>query len=137
MSMAPNVTFPTADKSRGLGDGLWRFRIPFQCGKTFGKLYTYVEAGYQIVFDQQTSDLFLYGYALQYQLTDKLMIGAEVAGNVPYDDSANYTMLANIGASYAFNKHWQLQASLGRTLREESRGGPKLLTQVFVQWNFW
>lgn len=136
ISMAPNVTFPTADKKKGLGDELWRFRLPLQFAKTFGKIYTYAEVGHQFVFDKETSDQFLYGYAIQYQLTDKLNIGAEINGNIPYDMSRTYTMIGNIGTSYTFNEHWQLQTSVGRTLREESNGGPKLLWQVFVQWNF-
>ncbi|MDE2026982.1 MAG: PepSY domain-containing protein [Candidatus Omnitrophica bacterium] len=136
MSMAPDVTFPTADKKYGLGDELWRFRIPFQFGKTFGKFYTYTEIGHQFVFDKATSDQFLYGYAIQYQLTNKLNIGVEINGNVPYKDSQNYTQIGNIGACYVFNDHWQVQASIGRTLRDEHLGGPRVLSQVFVQWNF-
>ena len=136
MSTAPDITFPTADKKYGLGDELWRFRIPFQFGKTFGRFYTYTEIGHQFVFDKATSDQFLYGYAIQYQLTNKLNIGVEINGNVPYEDSRNYTQIGNIGLSYVFNDHWQIQASIGRTLRDEHLGGPRVLSQVFIQSNF-
>ena len=136
ISMAPNVTFPTADKKYGLGDELWRTRIPFQLAKTFDKFYTYTEIGHQFVYGKETSDQFLYGYALQYQLTKKLNVGAEVNGNLSYEDSRNYSLLGNIGACYALNEHWQLQGSIGRTLRDEHLGGARILTQVFVQWNF-
>ena len=136
ISMAPDVTFPTADKKYGLGDEIWRFRIPFQFGKTFGKIYTYAEIGHQFVFDKASSDQFIYGYAIQYQLTSKLNVGAEINGNVPYEDSQNYTQIGNIGFSYAFNNHWQVQTSIGRTLRDEHLGGARILLQFFIQSNF-
>ena len=136
MSMAPDVTFPTANNKYGLGDEIWRFRIPFQFGKSFGKVYTYTEMGHQFVFDKASSDQFLYGYAIQYQLTSKLNVGAEINGNVPYEYSRNYTQIGNIGFCYAFNDHWQVQTSIGRTLRDEHLGGPRILSQVFIQSNF-
>ncbi len=136
LSMAPDVTFPTADKKNGLGDELWRFRIPIQMGKTFGKIYTYAELGHQFVFDKDTSDQFLYGYTIQYQLCDKLNVGTEINGNIPYDVTSTYTLIGNTGFSYAFDEHWQLQSTVGRSLRDESAGGAKFLWQVFLQWNF-
>ena len=136
VSMAPNITLPTADKNRGLGDEVWRLRLPVQIGKTLGNWYSYAETGYQFAFDPKATDVIPYGAATQYQFTDKLSLGAELNGNVPLDDSAQWTILANLGGSYALTDSVQLQASLGRTLRDIARGGSEVLVQTFVQWNF-
>ena len=136
VSMAPNITFPTADKNRGLGDEVWRLRLPVQIGKTLGNWYSYAETGYQFAFDPKATDVIPFGAATQYQLTDKVSLGAELNGNVPVDDSAQWTMLANLGGSYALTESVQMQASLGRTLRDIARGGSEVLVQTFVQWNF-
>jgi hypothetical protein len=137
ISIAPTITFPTAPTSNGLGDGIWRAKIPFQFGKTFGNFYTYSELGYQWVFDDSASDQLLYGYVVQYQFTDKFTLGIEFAnGSMPFESKKDYSLVGNIGASYTFNENWQLQGSIGRTLRDVDLGGPEFLGQIFVQWNF-
>ena len=136
VSIAPNVTFPTADRGKGLGDGVWRFRLPVQVGKTYGKWYNYGETGYQWAFDDNATDVIPFGLATQYQTTDKLSLGAEINGNVPVDNTDQWSMLANVGGSYVLTESVQLQASVGRTLRDTDRGGSQVLLQTFVQWNF-
>jgi hypothetical protein len=136
MSMAPNITIPTTDRDRELGDGIWRLRLPVQIGKTFGKWSVYGETGYQIAFDDNASDIVSYGMATQYAVTDQLSVGAELNGGIPVDRTGNYSLLANTGFSYALTSSLQLQASLGRTLRDTERGGSEVLIQTFLQWNF-
>ena len=135
LSIAPDVGLPTASKARGLGNGSYGFRFPVQIGKSFDKLYLYMEVGYQFVFDQKQSDSIVHGMAAQYQLTEKWNVGAELYDTIPIDKGSDYTALANLGAIYQFDEHWQLQGTIGRTLRNHSRGGPELLVQLFIQWN--
>jgi hypothetical protein len=135
VSMAPDIGIPTASKSRGLGSGNYGFRMPFQFGKTFDKLYVYMETGYQWVFDKDQSDSVIYAVAAQYQFTDKWNFGVEIYNTIPIDSGSDYTSLINFGAIYQFDEHWQLQGTIGRTLRDTERGGPEVLIQVFLQWN--
>ena len=135
ISVAPDVTLPTASRDRGLGDGAWRFKIPFQFGKSFGKLNTFAEAGYQWAFDSSASDQLLYGLGGAYAFSDHLTAGAELFGSAPAQNTSEYSLLANVGVIWTFNPRWQLQGSFGRTLRDLERGGPKFLGQVFVQRN--
>lgn len=132
-SIAPNITFPTGDNDRGLGDDQYKFRFPVQVGKTFGKFYTYGELGYQWSLSGDGDDQWIYGAALQYQLTDKLNIGAELNGSSILGIIDDYNLIANVGAVYTFDEHWQLQGSVGTSLTDN---GPDLLVQVFIQWNF-
>lgn len=136
ISTAPNVTLPTADKGRGLGDGAWRFRLPIQCGKTFGRFYAYAEVGYQWVFQRNSDDQVIYSYATQYQLTQRWNIGAELNGSAPVGEPHTFSAVGNLGLIYVFNDHWQIQGTLGRTLRAASQSGPQFLSQIFIQWNF-
>ncbi len=136
LSIAPNITFPTASKSRGIGDGVWRTRLPLQVGKTFGKLYAYGEIGYQWALSDNGDDQLLYGVAAQYQLTDRWNVGIELNGTDLFGIGRNYSGLVNIGAVYSFNDHVQFQAALGRTIRDEDRGGPELVVTVLLQFNF-
>lgn len=136
LSIAPNVTFPTASKSRGIGDGVWRTRLPMQIGKTFGKFYPFGEVGYQWALSDGGDDQVIYGGGVTYPLTDRWTVGAELNGSDVLGITAEFNMLANVGVICTFNQHVQFQAAVGRTLRDEDRGGPQLLAQVLLQFNF-
>lgn len=136
LSIAPNVTLPTADVDRGLGDGFWRARIPMQFGKTFSRTYLFGEGGYQWVFDRQASDQLLYGLGAVYTFTDHFQLGAELNGNAPLQDRRHHALLAGVGATWTFSEHWQFQVYGGRTVRDEILGGPRYFGQVVLQWDF-
>lgn len=136
LSMAPNLTFPTASESRGIGDGVWRARLPFQIGKTFDKLYVYGELGYQWALSDGGDNQFLYGVAAQYQLTDRWNVGIELNGTNLLGIGSNFSGLVNVGAVYTFNEHVQFQAAIGRTILDVDEGGPELLATVLLQFNF-
>ena len=137
LSMAPNVTFPTATNDVG-GSG-WALRLPFQIGKTFDKLYVYGELGYQWALSGQSTDHIIYGACAQYQLTDHWNVGIELYGADLFHVggiNGDATAVVNAGAVYTFNDHVQFQAAAGRTLRDKDRGGPEMLVRVLVQFNF-
>ncbi len=98
LSMAPNITFPTASESRGIGDGVWRARLPFQIGKTFDKLYVYGELGYQWALSDGGDDQFIYGVAAQYQLTDHWNVGVELNGSNVFGVVGDYSGVVQVGA---------------------------------------
>ncbi|NOT39508.1 MAG: PepSY domain-containing protein [Alphaproteobacteria bacterium] len=136
MSIAPNVTFPTAGRRDGLGDGVWRYKVPVQIGKTFGDYYTFGEFGYQWAASTIASDQLIYGLAAQRALTPSLTIGIELNGSAPSDSLRDYGLVANFGAAYVIDDHVQLLGSIGRTVRDRDRGGPETLAQIFLQFNF-
>ena len=51
-------------------------------------------------------------------------------------DKKNHQVLTTLGAVYTFNEHWALKASISRTLRDESRGGPNPSGVFYLVWNF-
>lgn len=136
MSIAPNFTMPTASKHDGLGDGVLRLRLPVQFGKTFGRWYGFAETGYQFAFNSSASDAVIYGAGAQVTLNPKWTVGAELNGGLATRDRDNWGLLGNFGATYQASNRLQLQGSIGRTVRDIDRGGSRLLTQFFLQWQF-
>ena len=136
IGIAPKVFFPTSDKSRGLGDGVWRAQVPLQFGKTLGRTYTFAEVGYQLAFKPHVTDVAYYGIGTLYNFTSHFALGTEVFGYAPMLDKKNHQVLATLGVIYTFNEHWALKASISRTLRDESRGGPNPAGVFYLVHNF-
>jgi hypothetical protein len=136
LSIAPNVTIPTAGSKNGIGDGAWRVRLPVQAGKSFGKFALFAEGGYQFALGRGASDAVIYGFGGQYAVTPSWSVGAELNGSKLTQSGNVAGLLANFGTSVQVNKALQIQASLGRTVREERLGGSQLLAQFFLQWQW-
>ena len=83
IGIAPKAFFPTSDKDRGLGDGVWRAQLPLQFGKTIGRFYNFAEAGYQMAFDKKASDVAYHGLGTLYNFNSHLALGTEVFGYIP------------------------------------------------------
>ena len=136
IGIAPKVFIPTSDQDRGLGDGVWRAQLPWQFGKTIGRFYHFGEVGYQMAFKPHVSDVVYYGVGTLYTFTSHFALGTEVFGYTPILDKPNHQVLTTLGAVYTFNEHWALKASITRTLRDESHGGPNPGGIFYVVWNF-
>ena len=136
IGIAPKVFFPTSDKDRGLGDGVWRAQLPLQFGKTIGRFYNFAEAGYQVAFKEGVSDLAYYGIGTLYSFNSHLALGTEIFGWTPTLDQSNDQLLTTLGVVYTFNEHWAIKASISRTLFAASRGGPDPSGVFYIVWNF-
>ena len=136
IGIAPKAFFPTSDKDRGLGDGVYRAQLPLQFGKTIGRFYNWGEVGYQMAFDKKASDVAYYGIGTLYCFNSHFALGTEIYGYTPIDDRQNHQWITSLGAVYTFNEHWALKASISRTLRDESRGGPNPSGVFYLVWNF-
>ena len=136
IGIAPKGFFPTSDRDRGLGDGVYRAQLPLQFGKTIGRFYNWGEVGYQMAFDKKASDVAYYGIGTLYSFNSHFALGTELFGYTPIDDRQNHQWITSLGAVYTFNEHWALKASISRTLRDESRGGPNPSGVFYLVWNF-
>ncbi len=136
IGLAPKVYFPTADEDRGLGDGVWRFQLPIQFGKTVGKWYHWGEAGYQWAFDDAATDVGYAGIGTLYNFNPHFALGTELFATVPLDHKKEWNLLTTLGAIYTFNANWSLKASISHSLRENQHGGPAPSGQCYLVWNF-
>lgn len=136
LGFAPKVYFPTADEERGLGDGVWRFQLPLQFGKTIGKWYNFGEAGYQWAFDSTATDVSYAGIGTLYNFTPHFALGTELFGNLPMDRTEDWNVLTTLGAIWTFNENWAVKASVSHSFRESEHGGPAPSGQFYLVWNF-
>lgn len=136
LSIAPNVTIPTASSKNGLGDDVWRVRLPVQAGKSFGKFLLFAEGGYQFALGKSASDAVIYGFGGQYAATPRWSVGAELNGAKLTQSGRTAGLIANFGTSVQLDEVLQVQASIGRTVREDRSGGSQLPAQFFLQWQW-
>lgn len=136
LGIAPKVYIPTANQNRGLGDGVWRFQLPIQLGKTMGRWYHFAEAGYQWAFDRTATDVVYGGAGTLYSFTSHFGAGVELYQFAPTQAYGNWQLLTTLGAVYTFNEHWAIKTSLSRTLRNPNRGGSNPSGVFYVVWNF-
>ena len=136
MSIAPKVTLPTASRTDGLGDGVWRAQLPIEFGKTVGNWYHSAEAGYQCALDDNASDVAFWGVATLYNINKHIAVGTEIYGLTPVDQSENTTLATTLGVIYTFNANWSLKASISQSLRDDSKPGPNPAGVFYVVWNF-
>jgi hypothetical protein len=134
--IAPKIIFPTADVDRGLGDGVWRFQVPVQFGKTVGKWYHFGEAGYQWAFDSSATDLIYGGAGTLYNFTPHWALGTELFSFVPADNTSEWQLLTTAGLIYTFNANWAIKTSISHTLRDVDHGGPNPSAVFYAVWNF-
>ena len=136
IGIAPKAFVPTADRDRGLGDGIFRAQLPLQFGKTIGNFYNFAEVGYQMAFDKKATDVGYYGLGTLYSFNSHFALGTEIYGYTPMDDRKNHQWMTTLGAVYTFNEHWAIKASISRTLVDERRGGPNPSGVFYLVWNF-
>ena len=136
LGFAPKVFFPTADKTNGLGDGVYRFQIPFQFGKTIGKTYHFAEVGYQFAFDRAATDSVYGGYGILYNFNAHWALGTELFATVPVDRGGDWQLQTTLGAIYTFNDNFSIKASISESLRSTHRGGPNPAAVFYLVWNF-
>lgn len=136
IGIAPTLTLPTASDAKGIGDGHWRFRVPLLFGKSWGAVTVQAEIGYKVVAAHGVSDEVAAGANVQYAIGKSWTVGAELYDTVPVKDTSAHSPLVNFGIARKVRDDWLVMASVGRTLRSDARGGPRLLLQVFSEWLF-
>jgi hypothetical protein len=94
------------------------------------------EIGYKFVAGRGVSDELAGGANLQYALSNAWTIGAELYDTVPVKNTSAHNPLVNFGATRKVREGWIVAASVGRTLRPERNGGPRLFMQIFSEWLF-
>ena len=110
--------------------------MPLQFNKNIGSFYNFAEVGYQVAFSDQASDIAYYGIGTLYTLNSHWAVGTEICGYTPMREKQDNQLLTTLGVIYTFNEHWSLKASISRTLRDPSRGGPNPSGVFYLVWNF-
>jgi hypothetical protein len=113
ISFVPNFYFPTGNSSKGLGNGRTWYTLPITMQKTFDKWTTYVELGYGLNSASFAVNYLFGGWVVTKNITDKLILGAEIFSQGKSSDLVSSFTLLNFGVTYQLSKHGSLLFSLG------------------------
>jgi hypothetical protein len=111
------------DASKGLGTGSLEYEFRLRAQKTFGWFTGLVNAGYTIT-DQR--DVVFLAFAQEYRVSAKLALLSEIywRSSAEPDDSNRFA--GDVSFKYHLEKHLDVHAAVGKSLRNANRGGPAL-----------
>ncbi len=110
----PLVEIPTGDAKRALGAGYWQEFLPLWVQKDFDKWTTYGGGGYWINPGPGNRNYWFFGWLLQRQVTESLVLGSEVFHQTSSAAGRNASTGFNFGGIYDFTEHDHLLFSVGR-----------------------
>jgi hypothetical protein len=117
----PLVELPTGNPDKSLGNGNTQVYIPLWLQKTFGKWTTYGGAGYWFNPGQDNRNWQFYGLTLQYQLLEKMSIGAELYHSTSPTRFDSGETRFNIGSVIDLNQTSHLLFSAGSSLNGSTK----------------
>ena len=119
----PLLEAPTGNADRGLGNGRTWAKFPLWLQKSWGEedrqWTTFGGAGYTLNTASGQRGYPFAGWALQKQLTEKLMLGGEIYTQGRTQDGGRATVIANLGGQYNFTKNFSLLFSVGHSFAGE------------------
>ena len=145
IAVYPAVVAPTGNEIRGLGTGATHAFLPLWMQENFGKWTTYGGGGYWINPGPGNRSYWFFGWQLQRQVTDRLMLGGELfyqtpsianePGAVGFPLGSRPSTGFNFGGVYDFTEHYHLLFSAGRGIRNVSQTN-QFSYYLGFQWTF-
>jgi len=111
MAFYPVVSLSNGNANKGLGNGGTQILLPVWIQKTWGDWQSYGGVGYWINKAPGTSNHWYYGWALQKNISERVILGGEIfheGEQLPADVSSTGFSL---GATYNLNQHNRLLIS--------------------------
>ncbi len=121
VSFFPRVFLPTAF-DRGT-DRRANLLLPVWAEKDFGKWSVFGGGGYQINPGPRNRNFWISGVTVTRQVTENLMLGAEVYHQTAAGDLGRDWTAVNLGGQYKFTKHWSLLLSGGPGVQNPREAG--------------
>ena len=109
VAIFPQIFIPVGSASHGVPT---TELLPIWMQKSFGTWTTFGGGGYTHNPGSHNRDFIIYGWALQHQVTDKLVLGGEVFGQTPDAVGGRARMGIGLAALYDFNDSWHLIGSV-------------------------
>jgi len=134
-SVSFNVSTPTGDASRGLGDGGWEYDFRFQTQKKWGWFTLIGNVGYSLLNDPQRNAWFA-STAQEYELNETTRLLSEVYFQTSTEPILSNIVAGDIGIVHNFTEKFNVHAAVGTSLREDRRSGTNLRVYVGFEWDF-
>jgi hypothetical protein len=133
LGVYPQVLLPTADESRGLGEGRTALVLPFLAQKNWGEWTVYGNVGFWWQTAAETRNYFYGGAVLERDITERLTLGVELFGNSPKERGSRSDVALNIGGTWKLRQHFNLLFAGGRDIVGDTHAmvyiGLQLLTR--------
>ncbi len=115
----------------GIGDKEWKLEVPVIVGWERGRTSIRAFAAYGISFESSNNNLG-FGTVAEYDVTDRLALGAEISGDIPMAHDAGYELSGDLGFTYDLGQDFALQARFSHTLHTPGGVARKGLA-VFIE----
>lgn len=115
LALGYQMKFPTGDVNRGLGSGTLDNALWLSGAKSFGRWVSFANIGYNFLGGGSGRNNLFLGTGLTYQLTEKLIVGAQVYGNSSSASGARDELAWGAGLTYNFAPDRTFLLSLGRS----------------------
>lgn len=138
-ALAAEIKCPTADEDKGLGSGEFDYGLIWIASKSLNeRTGIHVNAGYgwigdPCLDDENTEDVFHYGIALDYLLTDGLQWIGEIFAEKEIKGGNDTAVLYNTGLRWNASESLVLDLAAGSRLSDE---GPELTATAGLTWAF-
>jgi hypothetical protein len=114
VGLFPHLEIPTGDSSKNAGPGAFEAFLPVWVQKSFGPWTTYGGGGLWLQFSSGSPHFWFFGWEIQRDVSERLMLGAELFGTTGSFESTSAEIGFNIGGSFDFSKSHHALFSLGR-----------------------
>lgn len=118
LAMEPELSLPTGDADRGLGNDDAGIKLPLILGYSTKAWNFGSELGYEHLFHQH-EDSGYWGFLALRSVTPTLKVGAEIVAESSDAKLRQIDTLANIGLKWKLPERFELQALVGRTLHSQ------------------
>ena len=129
----PQLSVPTGDHSRGLGQGGSAFVLPLIAQKSWDKWTLYGNVGYWWQAGAENRNYVYAGAVLEREFNEQLELGVELFGNAPKERGSHSELAFNIGGTWKVSKHLNLLFAGGRDIVGDTHAmayiGLQLLTK--------
>ena len=132
IGLFPHLEIPTGDSSKAAGSGAFELFVPLWFQKTFGPWTTYGGGGLWLQFSSGNNNFWFFGWEIQRDISEQLMLGAELFGTTGSFESTFAEIGFNIGGSYDFSQTHHALFSIG----SEIKGPDRFLMYLAYQLTF-
>ncbi len=115
LALGYQIKVPTADVDRGLGSGTVDNSFWLTGAKSYGRWVAFTNVGYNFLGGRSGENNLFYGLGLTYQLTEKLVVGAQVYGNTAAAPGTKSELAWGVGMTYNWAPDRALLVGLGRS----------------------
>lgn len=137
------MKLPSASASRGLGTGELNYDLTLRAQKTWGWFTLLGNVGYTIVGEPRVGgitearkNVWFVSTAQFFELTPKTKLLSEIYLETSEEPGEPNRFAAGVGFEHKLRDNFKVHAMVGRSLREDSRGGPDLRVYVGFVWEF-